>query len=78
MSAEDKNFFSHPGVDAKGLMRAVSNNVDNILNSRRVEGAYTITQQVGKNFLLINEVSMKRKSKEANVAFRIERGLTKE
>jgi penicillin-binding protein 1A len=34
LSAEDKNFFSHPGVDAKGLMRAVINNVDNILNSK--------------------------------------------
>jgi penicillin-binding protein 1A len=39
LSAEDKNFFSHPGVDAKGLMRAVINNVDNILNSKRLEGA---------------------------------------
>ncbi len=78
LSAEDKNFFSHPGVDAKGLMRAVINNIDNVLNSKRLEGASTITQQVAKNFLLTNEVSVNRKIKEAILAFRIERALTKE
>ncbi len=78
LSAEDKNFFSHPGVDAKGLMRAVINNINNILNSKRLEGASTITQQVAKNFLLTNEVSINRKIKEAILAFRIERALSKE
>ncbi len=78
LSAEDKNFFSHPGVDAKGLMRAIVNNINNILNSKRLEGASTITQQVAKNFLLTNEVSINRKIKEAILAFRIERALSKE
>ena len=78
LSAEDKNFFSHPGVDAKGVLRAVINNIRNILTSRRLEGASTITQQVAKNFLLSNEVSLNRKIKEAILAFRIERALTKE
>ena len=78
LSAEDKNFFSHPGVDAKGLMRAVINNIDNIINSKRLEGASTITQQVAKNFLLTNEISINRKIKEAILAFRIERALSKE
>ncbi len=78
LSAEDKNFFSHPGVDAKGVLRAVINNIRNIMTSRRLEGASTITQQVAKNFLLTNEVSLKRKVKEAILAFRIERALTKE
>ncbi len=78
LSAEDKNFFSHPGVDAKGVIRAVVNNISNILSSRRLEGASTITQQVAKNFLLSNEVSLNRKIKEAILAFRIERVLTKE
>tara|TARA_B100000035_G_scaffold228651_1_gene196937 strand:+ start:345 stop:2684 length:2340 start_codon:yes stop_codon:yes gene_type:complete len=78
LSAEDKNFFSHPGVDAKGLMRAVFNNIKNILNSKRLEGASTITQQVAKNFLLSNEISINRKIKEAILAFRIERALSKE
>ncbi len=78
LSAEDKNFFSHPGVDAKGVLRAVINNISNILNSKRLEGASTITQQVAKNFLLTNEVSLNRKIKEAILAFRIERALTKE
>ena len=78
LSAEDKNFFSHPGVDAKGVMRAVINNISNIVLSRRLEGASTITQQVAKNFLLTNEVSLNRKIKEAILAFRIERALSKE
>ena len=78
LSAEDKNFFSHPGVDAKGVIRAVINNVKNIMTSKRLEGASTITQQVAKNFLLTNEVSLNRKIKEAILAFRIERALSKE
>ena len=78
LSAEDKNFFSHPGVDAKGVLRALINNIKNIMTSKRLEGASTITQQVAKNFLLTNEVSLNRKIKEAILAFRIERALTKE
>ena len=78
LSAEDKNFFSHPGVDAKGVLRAVINNISNIMSSKRLEGASTITQQVAKNFLLTNEVSLNRKIKEAILAFRIERALSKE
>jgi len=78
LSAEDKNFFSHPGVDAKGVLRAIINNISNITASRRLEGASTITQQVAKNFLLTNEISLSRKFKEAILAFRIERALSKE
>ena len=78
LSAEDKNFFSHPGVDAKGVVRAFYNNIFNILSSKRLEGASTITQQVAKNFLLSNEISIDRKVKEAILAFRIERALPKE
>ena len=78
LSAEDKNFFDHPGVDAKGVLRAVYNNIYNILGSKRLEGASTITQQVAKNFLLTNEVSLDRKLKEAILAFRIERAFSKE
>ena len=78
LSAEDKNFFKHPGVDAKGVIRAAINNISNILSSKRLEGASTITQQVAKNFLLTNEVSLNRKIKEAILAFRIERALSKE
>ena len=74
----NKNFFFHPGVDAKGVLRAVVNNVSNIISSKRLEGASTITQQVAKNFLLTNEVSINRKIKEAILAFRIERALSKQ
>ena len=58
-------------------MRAVINNIKNISQNKRLEGASTITQQVAKNFLLTNEVSMKRKIKEAILAFRIERAYSK-
>ena len=78
LSAEDKNFFKHPGIDAKGILRAIIKNIKNISQNKRLEGASTITQQVAKNFLLTNEVSFKRKVKEAILAFRIERAYTKE
>jgi penicillin-binding protein 1A len=78
LSAEDKNFFNHPGVDAKGILRAIIKNIKNVTQNKRLEGASTITQQVAKNFLLTNEVSMKRKIKEAILAFRIERAYSKE
>ena len=78
LSAEDKNFFNHTGIDPKGIIRAVFNNFKNMINNKRLEGASTITQQVAKNFLLTNEVSLKRKIKEAILAFRIEKAYTKE
>ena len=78
LSSEDKNFFKHPGVDAKGIIRAFKNNIFNLIRSNRLEGASTITQQVAKNFLLTNEISLDRKIKEAILAFRIERALSKE
>ena len=78
LSAEDKNFFTHPGIDAKGILRAIIKNLRNISQNKRLEGASTITQQVAKNFLLTNEVSLKRKIKEAILAFRIERAYSKE
>ena len=53
LSAEDKNFFSHPGVDAKGVLRAIINNISNVIASRRLEGASTITQQVARIASLI-------------------------
>ena len=58
LSAEDKNFFNHPGVDAKGILRAIINNIKNISQNKRLE-ASTITQQVLK-LSLTNEVSMKK------------------
>ena len=78
LSAEDKNFFNHPGIDARGILRAIINNIKNISQNKRLEGASTITQQVAKNFLLTNEVSLRRKVKEAILAFRIERAYSKE
>ncbi|MCW8835804.1 MAG: penicillin-binding protein 1A [Rhodospirillales bacterium] len=77
LSAEDKNFYEHPGVDFPSVMRAVLINVRNMGSGRRPVGASTITQQVAKNFLLTNEVSFERKIKEAILSFRIERAITK-
>jgi len=78
LSAEDKNFFSHPGVDVKSITRAIVKNIKNIYSTKRLEGASTITQQVAKNFLLTSEISVKRKIKEVILAFRIERAYSKE
>lgn len=72
LSAEDKTFYSHPGLDFQGILRAMVVNVGNVLSGRRPVGASTITQQVAKNFLLTNEVSYERKIKEAILALRIE------
>ena len=78
LSAEDKNFFYHAGVDFRSVARAVVTNVINLGTGRRPVGASTITQQVAKNFLLTNEVSVERKIKEAILAFRIEQAFPKD
>lgn len=78
LAAEDKNFYTHPGVDLSGVIRAILTNFVRVLDDRRPVGASTITQQVAKNFLLTNELSLERKVKEAILAFRIERALTKD
>ncbi|MFN7023815.1 MAG: transglycosylase domain-containing protein, partial [Pseudorhizobium sp.] len=78
LSAEDKNFYNHPGIDPAGLARAVVNNFQNLGSGRRPEGASTITQQVAKNFLLSNDQTMDRKVKEAILSFRIEQTYSKD
>ena len=78
VAAEDKNFFSHPGIDFASVLRAAVTNVVNLGTGKRPVGASTITQQVAKNFLLTNEVSYERKIKEAILSFRIERAFSKE
>jgi penicillin-binding protein 1A len=71
-SAEDRNFYSHPGIDPGGILRAGVKDVFNVVQHRRLEGASTITQQVAKNFLLNNDVKFSRKIKEAILAIRID------
>jgi penicillin-binding protein 1A len=75
ISAEDKHFYTHSGVDPEGILRALI-----VLGQggRRVQGASTITQQVAKNFLLTNERSFERKIREALLAFRIEGAYSKD
>jgi len=77
LAAEDHNFFHHGGVDMGGMSRAMLKDVYNVLQGRRPEGGSTITQQVAKNILLNNEVSVGRKLKEAILATRLEQTLTK-
>ena len=78
ISAEDKNFYEHAGLDFAGIARAGWLYVQNLGTNRRPQGASTITQQVAKNFLLTNEVSLTRKIKEALLALKIERTYTKD
>ena len=75
--AEDTNFYSHIGFDLKSIVRAFAKNISNIFNSKRPEGASTITQQVAKNFLLSGEISYSRKIKEIILSLRIENILSK-
>tara|TARA_R110002096_G_scaffold342687_3_gene535738 strand:+ start:64562 stop:67039 length:2478 start_codon:yes stop_codon:yes gene_type:complete len=78
LSAEDQNFYTHIGIDFKGLVRAVLVNVKNVITGRRPVGASTITQQVAKNFLLSGEVALERKIKEAILSYRIEQAFSKD
>ena len=75
ISAEDKNFYTHNGVDLEGITRAAMVLVE---GGKHVQGASTITQQVAKNFLLTNERSFDRKIKEALLSFKIESTYSKE
>lgn len=78
LSAEDKNFYNHPGIDVTGLGRAVLTNFQNAGSGRRQVGASTITQQVAKNFLLTADQTYERKIKEMILAFRIEQAYSKD
>ena len=79
ISAEDKNFWTHSGIDLVGIVRATIVNVKNKLlgGGRRMVGASTITQQVAKNFFLSSEQSMTRKIKEIILALKMERAFSK-
>src|SRR6185503_15040805 len=77
LSAEDKHFYEHGGLDFTGIIRAAINNFQN-WGRKRPEGASTITQQVAKNFLLSSEQKLDRKLKEAILAIRIERAYSKD
>src|ERR671916_2564666 len=74
LSAEDKNFYRHSGIDPEGIVRAALTN----FKSGRKQGASTITQQVAKNFFLTNEQTLERKIREALTAFRIEATFSKD
>ena len=80
LSAEDRRFYEHGGVDLQGILRAVFAAVEAKVHgsNKRTQGASTITQQVAKNFLLTNERSIERKIKEAILAIRIESAYSKD
>jgi penicillin-binding protein 1A len=80
LAAEDKNFYSHPGISLPDIARAAVIDLvqKGTMRGRRPVGASTITQQVAKNFLLSNEVSLSRKIREAILAVRIENAMSKD
>ena len=71
-SAEDRNFYSHPGIDPSGILRAGIKDIVLVLQRKRPQGASTITQQVARNFLLNSDVKFSRKIREAILAIRID------
>lgn len=78
VSAEDKSFYEHDGLDLRGIVRAQLSNIGNLIQGRRLEGGSTITQQVAKNFLLTSEQRVERKLREMLVTRRIEKAFTKD
>ncbi|WP_029040063.1 penicillin-binding protein 1A [Cucumibacter marinus] len=80
LSAEDKNFYGHGGIAIEGILRAVRDNVEQVLNGTRgpLKGASTITQQVAKNFLLTSDQTYERKIREVLLALRIESTFSKD
>lgn len=78
LSAEDKNFFEHSGLDYMGMVRGNIRNVMNVIQGRPLQGGSTITQQVARNFLLTLEQRLDRKIKEMILTLRIERAYSKE
>lgn len=79
IAAEDQNFWTHPGIDVQGIIRAVANNTLGMLGfNANFSGASTITQQVAKNFFLTSERTISRKIKEAILALRLERTFSKQ
>ena len=79
IAAEDQNFWTHPGIDVQGIIRAVANNTMRMFGANTtLSGASTITQQVAKNFFLTSERTISRKIKEAILALRLERAFSKE
>ena len=78
ISAEDQNFYTHKGVDPLAIARAGIYDLGHYGQGKRPIGASTITQQVAKNMLLDNQLSLARKAKEAILAMRIEENLSKD
>jgi len=75
IATEDRQFYSHSGIDVKGILRAV---VKDIMAGQFVEGASTITQQLAKTLFLTQEKTIPRKIKEAILAIQLERRYTKD
>ena len=79
IAAEDQNFWTHPGIDVQGIVRALINNTMRVMGfNTSFSGASTITQQVAKNFFLSSERTISRKIKEAILALRLERSFSKQ
>lgn len=78
IAAEDQNFWTHPGIDIQGIVRASLNNAMRMVGfNTKFTGASTITQQVAKNFFLTSDRTISRKVKEAILALRLERSFSK-
>jgi penicillin-binding protein 1A len=78
LAAEDRDFYNHNGVNPMAIARAAVSDILRLRSGQRPQGASTITQQVVRHFLLTNEISVSRKVKEALLAYRIEKELSKD
>ena len=78
IAAEDRNFYSHPGIDIFSIIRSFFQGITKVSQGKRMAGGSTITQQVVKNFLLTSERSLERKIKEAILSYMISKTFSKE
>jgi len=77
VATEDNRFFSHAGVDYKGILRALRDDLPRVLRGQRPQGASTLTQQLARSLFLHPEVSLRRKLKEMFLAREIEKQYSK-
>ncbi|MEI2297191.1 penicillin-binding protein 1A [Ensifer sp. MJa1] len=78
LSAEDKNFYTHPGIDVTSIGTALLSNFASYGSGRRMIGGSTITQQIAKNFLLTSDRTVERKLREAILSLRIDQTYSKD
>jgi len=78
IATEDSRFYQHNGIDFRGILRSLKEDVRLIMTPRRLQGGSTISQQLARELFLHRKQTLRRKLKEVILAFRIEHNYTKQ